>query len=486
METRRNCLGKIIAAGALGLPAHADESAVRRLAEERRRLKTRKWLPFDWKTVQPLRKELLGSHPRLLTSPPERALWRLRAEAIPKTLWEPRAQEPTKLAPPNPEGNGGRADVFLDLSAAWLATGNEFYVKDAIQAMLRVCEYPHWGGGNGKPKDTDLDAGGLLMGLGVAYDTFFDRIGAADRKTIREKLTHQSRLMYAHHSVRTAVQWEQNHTYIAMGGMFCAAAAIYDEVPEARAWYDLGVKVIKRAVYLLDSPDGAFYEGLGYWNYGFALHLLPQLEMFRNVTGADSFAGFSSLRKLKYYMLHGLLPGGKYWLNVGDVGHSVVASANLSRARYCMLKLAAEYQDPELQFLAEYFAKVKALEAANDPWTLGSWDPALQTRDPRKVWAPVHHFRDLDLVTARSDWSDQASYLAMRCGPALGHRATKILLSGELPDWKPASGHVHPDLNSLMIFDHGEHMVVDTGYTWTKLTRDHSTVASRRRRSVGR
>ena len=182
--------------------------------------------------------------------------------------------------------------------------------------------------------------------------------------------------MYAHHSVRTAVQWEQNHTYIAMGGMFCAAAAIYDEVPEAHAWYDLGVKVIKRAVYLLDSPDGAFYEGLGYWNYGFALHLLPQLEMFRNVTGADSFAGFSSLRKLKYYMLHGLLPGGKYWLNVGDVAHSVVASANLSRARYCMLKLAAEYQDPELQFLAEYFAKVKDLEPANDPWTLGSWDPA--------------------------------------------------------------------------------------------------------------
>ena len=469
MLTRRSWLGTLAAGAAAA--AEAGEAAAR-LAEEIRRRRQKAWLPFEWKTAQPVRKDL--ARPRLLG---DGALWRLRAQAIPNPLWQPRAEKPYKAEAPRPEGNsGGAGYVLAELAANWLATGRDFYAEDAQRTLLRICEYPHWGG-NGTPRDTDLHAGALLMGGGVAYDTFFDKLSPADRGTIRNKLVLQGRRMYDHHAKRERVQWEQNHTYIDLGGLWCAAVALYDEVPEARAWYDLGVRAIKLAVHLLDGGDGAFYEGIGYWNYGFAHHLLPLLELFRNVTGADPFVRFNSLRKLKYYLVHATLPGGKYWLNLGDVAAGSTARASFERARYVMLKLAGEYHDPECRGAADYFTRAASLKPASDPWTLMSWDPTVEARDPHRAWAPFHHFKDLDLVMVRSGWNDDAAHLALRCGPALGHRAHKLLASGEFPDWKPAPGHVHPDLNALLIFDHGEHMLVDTGYTWKKVTREHSTVA---------
>lgn len=419
-----------------------------------------------------------SARPRLLTTPAGAPLWRKNAAAIPSSLWRPRAKKSYEAPKPLPGGNAGSAGyALLELAAAWLATGDDFYFEQARGAMLRVCEYVYWGGINGKPKDTDLDAGALLTGVGVAYDLFHARLDPAARKRIGDRLARQAALMYAHHSIRPAVQWEQNHIYIDLGGLFCAAVALAGEVPESDAWYELGHRAITNAMRTLDTPDGAYYEGIGYWNFGFALHFVPVLHLFANATGTDPFASFTTLRNLKYYLMHILLPGGRDWLAMADTGSGISARASLARARYVMLKAAREYRDPECQFLARWFGEIQRLEPAGDPWTLAFWDPSVAERDPRRTWAPGHHFRDLDLVTVRTSWRDDATHFAMRCGPALGHRATGILLRGEVPKWKPATGHVHPDLNALLIYDHGEHLAVDTGYTWEKRTRDHGTVA---------
>ena len=405
------------------------------------------------------------------------SVWKSRAAAIPPSVWKPRGKKPYATEAPNAKGNSGSAgNALLELTGCWLATGDEFYADDAVRVMLAVAQYPHWGGFNHLAADIDLDAGDLLLGAGVAYDTLRHRMNPADRAVIRDKLVLQSRLMYANFLKRKQLPWEQNHTYIDIGGLWCTAVALLDEVPEARAWYDFGVRVVRNAIYLLNSGDGAFYEGIGYWNYGVAYHLAQLLDLFRNVTGVDTFREFDSLRLQKYYLLHTLLPGGKYWLNLGDVADSTIAEAKLNRAYVFLFKLAREYRDPESQGLAAYFARAAGIKPSSDPWLLAWYDSSVEARDPREVWPSFRHFEDLDLVTIRTNWSDDATHVALRCGPALGHRATKILLSGEVKDWKPATGHVHPDLNSFTIFDHGEHLVVDTGYTEKKQTIEHNTI----------
>jgi hypothetical protein len=410
------------------------------------------------------------------------ASWKARAAAIPPSLWKPRGKSPYKTETPNTKGNSGSAGyALMELIGSWLATGNAFYAEESIRVMRAACEYPHWGGFNHLSADIDLDAGDLLAGLGIAYDTLRDQMSEADRGVIRDKLVLQSRLMYSSFQRRKTISWEQNHTYIDIGGLWCTAVALLNdipeaEVPEANVWYEFGAQVMHNAIRLLNSGDGAFYEGIGYWNYGMATHLIYLLDLFRNVTGFDTFHEFDSLKLQKFYLMHTLLPGGKYWLNVGDVADSTIAPARLNRACTFLFKLAREYRDPESHWLGFYFAQAGGLKPSSDPWLLAWFDPSIEPRDPRRSWPSFHQFQDLDLVTMRTSWTDDATHIALRCGPALGYRATKILLSGEIKNWKPGTGHVHPDLNSFTLFDHGEHIVVDTGYTEKKQTREHNTI----------
>ena len=81
------------------------------------------------------------------------------------------------------------------------------------------------------------------------------------------------------------------------------------------------------------------------------------------------------------------------------------------------------------------------------------------------------HFNDLDLVTARSSWTDaQATAVAFLCGPYQGHRVMRRL-SGDL-----GGAHVHPDTASLQVYSRGEFLLCDPGYEGFKRTDHHNTL----------
>ena len=431
------------------------------------------WLPFERDSEQPIREELVGNHPRLLITPDRLDEMPYRYSTAPPT-WKPSALKAHTPEPPNRRGNGGGPGyVLLNLAGSYLATGQDFYAQDAIHIMMRVSEHPHWGGHNHLPADIDLDAGALLYGCGVAYDTFYDCMTPDQRAIIRAKLEKQARRMYGAHSGRQTRAWDQNHTYIDLGGLWCAAVALYDEVPEAKDWYDLGVRVIKNGMFVLNAPDGAFYEGPGYWNYGIAMHFVPFMDLFRNVTGVDTFGYFNTLENTHHYLAHMLLPGGRYQLNMYDAGAATYAPASNQGKYEVTLKTASEYESAEAAAVA--WRMSETVRPSDRVWPLMWSDPGAP--EPEGQLAPYHHFTDMDLVMIRSGWDDDATHFAMRCGPAPGHRATQLVLNNDPPDWTPGTGHVHPDLNGFVIFDRGEHLAVDPGYTVLKKTRNHNTIA---------
>ena len=61
-----------------------------------------------------------------------------------------------------------------------------------------------------------------------------------------------------------------------------------------------------------------------------------------------------------------------------------------------------------------------------------------------------------------------------RSGPPEGHKAAKKL--EEISDWMLNAGHVHPDIGAFWMHAKGAYLVVDTGYTAKKYTRDHNTI----------
>ena len=473
-----------------------DAKAMAALAAVKPRLRP---VPFNHDAPSPMRPELVGTHPRTLFTAQLSALVRAKAAAIPDSIWKPGSIRPRIPPPPARAGNsGGPAHWLHGIAMSYWATGQDVYLEQGKMVMRRICEYRRWGGHNHLPADVDLDAAACLLGIGVGYDLLYHGMMPSERKFVRDKLVRHARKMYGHWSRRDAYSWDQNHTYIDCGGLWVTAIALYDEVPEAKEWYDFGAKVIKKGLYCCNAPDGGFYEGVAYWGYG-GYHLLMFSHILENVTGENVFDWYEGFKNCKHFLAHTTLPGWKYQVNMWDAGDSTVYARRFDQHYRAMLLAASRYRDREAQGLAERFHERGKLRASDDAWTLLWWDPTVDAVDPlappgsrsRQAsgvrpeswrarlpgWPPYHHFTDFDMVFLRSSWDDDAAFLGMRCGPPLGRRATEqVLLKNEIPDWRPGTGHVHPDINALLIYNRGEPLAVDTGYTQMKLARDHNTV----------
>ena len=87
-------------------------------------------------------------------------------------------------------------------------------------------------------------------------------------------------------------------------------------------------------------------------------------------------------------------------------------------------------------------------------------------------------FPDLGLVSARSDWSPQATFVAFKCGKpngekawALGHALEKTIGRKVIK-----TGHAHPDENSFILVRGSDYLAVDEGYSQKKQSCHHNTV----------
>jgi hypothetical protein len=81
----------------------------------------------------------------------------------------------------------------------------------------------------------------------------------------------------------------------------------------------------------------------------------------------------------------------------------------------------------------------------------------------------MRHFEDMGIVSARTGWGGDESLVVFKCGPPLGHQATREFTSDV------GSGHAHPDANHFVIFGGGEWLIRDDAYAW-KMTDQHNTL----------
>jgi len=437
-----------------------------------------KLTPFDHCAPSPIRSELVGQHPRILLTPQQIGWIRAKAEAVPGHIWRPPSIRPRYPPAPRRDGNsGGPAGWLPGICLAYWTTGEDVYLEQGKMIMRRLCEYRRWGGHNHLPADIDLDAGHLLTGIGIGYDLLYHGMMPSERAFIRRKLVRQARKMYRAHGHKDKYAYDQNHTYIDNGGLWVTAVALYDEVPEAKEWYDFGTRIIKKGLHCCNAGDGGFYEGVAYWGYGGG-NLLRLLYLFENVTGENVFEHYDCFKKTKHFLAHTTLPDWRHIVNMWDAGDAPTYRRSFSNHWEAMLLAANKYRDAEAQGLAELFHRHGRLKPSTDAWPLLWWEPTVAPTNPLDKWAPYHYFDDFDLVCIRSSWQTDAVHFALRCGPPLGRRVTEqVLLRNEMPEWTPGTGHVHPDINAFIIFNRGEHLAVDTGYTLRKCTKDHNTIA---------
>src|ERR1700738_4944290 len=49
-------------------------------------------------------------------------------------------------------------------------------------------------------------------------------------------------------------------------------------------------------------------------------------------------------------------------------------------------------------------------------------------------------------------------------------------LIATMPDWHTEQGHVHPDVNSFILWAHGQYLTGDSGYAGVPMTIEHNTL----------
>ncbi|MBT4484371.1 MAG: DUF4962 domain-containing protein, partial [Candidatus Latescibacteria bacterium] len=319
-----------------------------------------------------------------------------------------------------------------------------------------------------------------LFGLGIVYDWCYDSLDQGTRVIIRNTLMNRSAAMYANaitgrmadrvkmdiwnpYWEEWPTQYLQNHLWINSCGLAIAGLALFDEVDDASQWFGFTLHKYQRTMTVLGN-DGASPEGVGYWAFGteYMLKFMYGARELLNVNMYDN-EWFRNTAKYRQYMM---LPLNSWTsrnnvVNLGDSGrhggHSSV---------YQLHALAQEYDDGHAQWLAQQLFEKKV---GSSSWLDLFWfDPTVKAKSPNDL-PTLHHFKDMDIVSARTGWSGNESLVVFKCGPYIGHKALQEFAQD------PDGQHVHPDANHFMLFGEGEWLIRDDGYH-DKWTDQHNTL----------
>jgi hypothetical protein len=437
-----------------------------------------------------LKPELMGVHPRVYFTDSELDALRARAHGQDAVQWQQVLAHLRVLqGPPTPspaQKRRAQNDVALAIAEGAFAFQMEHDPKILAATeryMDAAVSYPVWGYSFSKP-NIDLGAAHLLYGLGLAYDLLYHDLTPAQRDRYRAKLALQGHLMYEAFAPRPGRRWaySQNHTFIPMAGLAVAAYAVYGEVPEAAQWAALSRAIYSRTLATY-SKDGYYYEGYEYWIFA-TPWIIHYLDVARHAAGDDLFDQ-PGLRLMHLYAAHALLPGGQSVFDFGDVYDGPETRARKGNdyershpgghfeTNYNLLyDLARRFQSPDIEGIADWM-KSLGQTSQEEWWTLAWRDPHLAST-PIAKFPPYHFFPDHGVAFWRTGWDAQATAVAFKCGPPEGH--ADAAYAAAHPDWRLEDGHTHPDVNSFILFAHGQYLTGVSGYAGVPRTIGSNTL----------
>jgi Domain of unknown function (DUF4962)/Heparinase II/III-like protein len=405
-----------------------------------------------------LREPLRGQHPRLLFSRADLAALRARlADPRVQRFYRP-APARTSRAPaykPGTKGGGG----FLDLhywALSQLLEPQPEKLRGVLDWLETATTYPDCG--------VDLGAGYFMVGVALSYDWLYDQIPDDLRRRVRDTIARQGRALYeaslgGYSGGGQSIQ--QNHFWYSHLALALAAAAVYDEVPEARQWLPWAWDRYER-IALTFSPDGSYHEGPSYWSFSMpALYLYT--DLYEHCTGLRIPAGDQGLMGQAEFRFHYLYPGLRGTAPMED---SLVDNEKVPIEP--LLWEAMRFKSRVPMSIAARLVKVPSSNSFSLLWL----DESVPVADITQVVPQAHYYRDVETAFARTSWNDDATYVAFVSRPFGGHVWAELCAQFTLG----GTGHDHPEQNHFVLFGRGEVLAADTGYTYDKETRDHNSV----------
>lgn len=405
--------------------------------------KAEKALPIPVPTRAWIEGHLLPSHPRLYLTPAEVARIQsdIKNHPIARTSYDKMMvkadgmlkQEPSKYEIPDGlrllSTSRRVLDRTLVLGLAFHLTGDGKYKERLWKELEAAAAFQDWNNRH------YLDTAEMLHAFGLGYDWLYHAWTPAQRKILEEAATSKGlKSSYEAYRGRGANFWwvngNNNWNFVCNGGTSVAALAFYESNP------DLCVDLITNAIasfqHVMEEfePDGAWYEGPGYWHYSLK-YLSPFFRTWETALGTNFgvFQVFPGLAKTADFPVLLTGPSGLSF-NFADAGAGKTGS--MGELYY----LARHMQNP----VWHAFEKARV---SGSPEELLYFDAGLEGKPLAGV--PLDRvFRKVEVAQFRSDWSSNALFLGIKAG---------------------ANGtpHFHYDLGSFVLEAHGVRFLEDLG-----------------------
>ncbi len=333
---------------------------------------------------------------------------------------------------------------ILSFSMAFRLTNDQKYRKAALREMRNICSFTSW-----NPSHF-LDVAEMTTALAIGYDWLFNEISDGDKKVFREAILTKGIKPYftAYDSIKPFwITTDNNWNSVCNMGIVMSALAIAEDYPqEAARVIDLMRATISTT---LDKyiPDGVWYEGPGYWEYGTTYAVLGMASL-NSALGTDfGLSNHKGFNKTASFYINCLSPTNHVF-NFADAGTSDIRlSPSLfwlaNRFRDSLIiqqynkilntKLTADLVQQEGNFSGRFF-----------PLHL-IWYTKLRTMisDTRPLAA--FYDGDVQMMLMRSSWTDtNALFIAIKAGDN-------------------SEEHQHLDIGTFIIEQNGQRWADDLG-----------------------
>lgn len=341
----------------------------------------------------------------------------------------------------------------ITLGTVYQVTGEQKYADKLRDALLFYSGYRKWHGKGLADKDpawhSELNTTRFSFGFAVGYDCIYNLLSAEERHTIREALIRLGiePLLgdWVQHASRIHAMDSMGHNWWSVCASHAgfAALSLLGDDERVTDWLDDLLEALPEYFYYQGSvlgnksPNydgkGAFYESVGYAQYGLYEYLLFRLAYTR-VTGRQIEFDKSVVELAGSSFLHTFYPsaGGALTVNFGDT------HLHKSSSHAVKLLLANGFEDPRLRWYLEQY---------EEPYTAYDflfYSPIWggESRKPSDQEASVI-YEKIGWAVMRSDWDKDASLLAVKSGFT----------------WN----HAHADAGSFVFFHQGKPLLIDSG-----------------------
>ncbi len=358
-------------------------------------------------------------------------------------------------------------EVINLLSQAYILTGDKKYFETAKNWMLKVSEWNP----NGPSHTSDFGDSGIMTGMAVGVDTYWDLLTKTERDRIIKPASVRASQFY--HLWISQVESRSSSMHVwqhILHRMLYASLAFAGEISEADLWLEYIYELwIAQAPKMADK-DGAWINGTGYFGMN-TLTMCDVTAIFQDLAGID-FMGSEWYKNNLKWLIYAFPPKSTAdgFCNDGNK----YPQPTINYAGYADV-IARRFQDPHALWYSTEVANSFGKNITDDDefrWF------RIQRGYKTNLPAPVKTF---DLPQAARFPDVGVAYM----NTSLQHSETNLMLSLRSSPFGSLA-HTHADQNSFNIAYGGKRLFYNTGYRpamgdphflgWYKHTQGHNAI----------